>query len=213
MPQVKAVQAFERLHGVFLSSSPFSPMTSPKHVSSRFLVGSLVCVRTATAQQTSTVVIVVRLADKDTIPKADPHLTAAGIARANALAAALADAGVQAVITTELLRSRETARPLAEAQRLTPTTVPHGSDIAQHAQAIAAAVRKLRGKTVLVVGHGETVGPIIQALGGPAIPEVCAYEYSNLYTLVLDEKDKAVRMIHSSYGAPSPAHASPCTTP
>jgi broad specificity phosphatase PhoE len=177
------------------------------------LVVSLVCVGATSAQQPSTVVIVVRHADKDTIPKADPPLTAAGVVRAKALAAALADAGVQGIITTELLRSRETARPLAEAQRLTPITVPHGSDIAQHAQAVAAAVRKLRGKTVLVVGHGETVGPIIQALGGPAIPEVCGYEYSNLYTLVLDENDKAVRLIHSSYGAASPAHASPCATP
>jgi broad specificity phosphatase PhoE len=191
-------------------------MPSPVRLPSRFVLGivlGLVCVRAAAAQQASTVVIVVRHADKDTIPKADPPLTAAGVARAKALAAALADAGVQAVITTELLRSRETARPLAEARGLTTTTVPHGSDIAQHAQAVAAAVRKLRGKTVLVVGHGETVGPIIQALGGPPIPEVCAYEYSNLYTLVLDENDKAVRLIHSSYGTPSPAHASPCTMP
>jgi broad specificity phosphatase PhoE len=191
-------------------------MTFPMRFSSRFLLSfvlSLVCVCPAIAQQAPTVVIVVRHADKDTIPKADPPLTAAGVVRAKALAAALADAGVQAIITTELLRSRETARPLAEAQRLTTTTVPHGSDIAQHAQAVAAAVRKLRGKTVLVVGHGETVGPIIQALGGPAIPEVCGYEYSNLYTLVLDENDKAARLIHSSYGAPSPAHASPCTMP
>jgi broad specificity phosphatase PhoE len=191
-------------------------MTFPTRFPSRLFLGfvlGLLCVRAVSAQQASTVVIVVRHADKDTIPKADPPLTAAGVARAKALAAAVADAGVEAIITTELLRSRETARPLAEARRLTTTTVPHGSDIAEHAQAVAAAVRKLHGKTVLVVGHGETVGPIIQALGGPAIPEVCAYEYSNLYTLVLDENDKAVRMIHSSYGAPSPVHASPCTSP
>jgi len=191
-------------------------MTSPTRFPSRLFLGfvlGLLCVRTVSAQQASTVVIVVRHADKDTIPKADPPLTAAGVVRAKALADAVADAGVEAIITTELLRSRETARPLAEAQRLTPITVLHGSDIAQHAQAVAAAVRKLRGKTVLVVGHGETVGPIIQALGGPAIPEVCGYEYSNLYTLVLDEHDRAVRLIHSSYGAPSPAHMSPCTAP
>jgi broad specificity phosphatase PhoE len=175
------------------------------------LLLGVLCLRDASAQHASTVVIVVRHADKDTIPKDDPPLTPAGVTRAKALAAALADAGVEAVITTELIRSRATARPLAEAQRLTPTTVPHGADIARHAQAVAAAVRRLHGKTVLVVGHGETVGPIIQALGGPAIPEVCAYEYSNLYTLVLDESDKAVRLIHSSYGAPSPPHASPCT--
>lgn len=191
-------------------------MASPMRFPIRFALGVLlgfVCAGAASAQKASTVVIVVRHADKDTIPKADPPLTAAGVVRAKALAAALADAGVQGIITTELLRSRETARPLAEARGLTPITVPHGADITQHAQAVAAAVRKQRGKTVLVVGHGETVGPIIQALGGPAIPEVCGYEYSNLYTLVLDENDKAVRLIHSSYGAPSPAHASPCMTP
>jgi broad specificity phosphatase PhoE len=191
-------------------------MTSPTRFPSRLILGfvlSLLSVRAVSAQQASTVVVVVRHADKDTIPKADPPLTAVGVVRAKALAAAVADAGVEAIITTELLRSRETARPLAEARGLTTITVPHGSDIAQHAQAVAAAVRKLRGKTVLVVGHGETVGPIIQALGGPAIPEVCGYEYSNLYTLVLDEHDRAVRLIHSLYGAPSPAHKSPCTTP
>ena len=191
-------------------------MNSPTRFPSRFTLGlllGLVCVRAVSAQRTSTVVIVVRHADKDTVPQTDPPLTAAGVVRAKALAAALADAGVQAIITTELRRSHETARPLAEALRLTTTTIPHGSDIAQHAQAVAAEVRKLRGKTVLVVGHGETVGPIIQALGGPAIAEVCGYEYSNLYTLVLDENDKVVRMIHSSYGAPSPPHASPCTAP
>ena len=63
--------------------------------SSRFLLGfvlSLVCVCAATAQKAPTVVIVVRHADKDTIPKADPPLTAAGVVRAKALAAALADA-------------------------------------------------------------------------------------------------------------------------
>ncbi len=56
--------------------------------SSRFLLGfvlSLVGVRAATAQQAPTVVIVVRHADKDTIPKADPPLTAAGVVRAKAL--------------------------------------------------------------------------------------------------------------------------------
>jgi broad specificity phosphatase PhoE len=175
------------------------------------LILGVLCHRDASAQHAATVVIVVRHADKDTIPKDDPPLTAAGVARANALAAALADVDVEAIITTELRRSRETARPLADARRLTPTTVPHGTDIAQHARAVAEAVRRQHGKTVLVVGHGETVGPIIQALGGPVIPEVCGYEYSNLYVLVLDDGDKAVRLIHSSYGAASPAHASPCT--
>jgi broad specificity phosphatase PhoE len=162
------------------------------------------------AQHTSTVVLVVRHADKDTIPKDDPPLTVAGVVRAKALATALAHSGVQAVITTQLIRSQQTGRPLADALGVPMITVPRGTDIGPHASAVAAEVRRQRGKTVLVVGHGETVGPIIAALGGPQIAEVCASEYSNLYTLVLDADDKVASFIQSTYGAPSPPHTSPC---
>jgi broad specificity phosphatase PhoE len=164
------------------------------------------------AQSGSTVVIVVRHADKDTIPKDDPPLTAAGVARALALLTALKDAAVQAVITTQLLRSQQTGRPLADAMGLTIITVPRGNDIERHAAEVAAEVRRHRGKTVLVVGHGETVGPIIVALGGPRIAEVCANEYSNLYTLVLDDGDRVARFVQSTYGPPSGQHTSPCET-
>jgi broad specificity phosphatase PhoE len=162
------------------------------------------------AEPASTVVIVVRHADKDTIPKDDPPLTAAGVVRAKALAGVLEHAAVRAVITTQLVRSQQTARPLADLRRLALITVPRGDDIAGHASAVAAEVQRHRGETVLVVGHGETVGAIIAALGGPHIAEICANEYSNLYTLVLDDRNKVARFIQSTYGAPSPQHTSPC---
>lgn len=162
-------------------------------------------------QPSSTIVIAVRHADKDTIPRDDPPLTAAGVARAQALAAALRHAAVQVVITTQLLRSQQTGRPLADAMGLAMITVPRGSDVQSHAAAVAAEVRRHHGKTVLVVGHGETVGPIIVALGGPRIAEICANEYANLYTLVLDDGDRVARFIQSTYGAPSEQHTSPCT--
>jgi broad specificity phosphatase PhoE len=164
------------------------------------------------AQHASTVVIIVRHADKDTIPKADPPLTAAGAVRALALAAALKYANVQAVITTQLIRTKQTGRPLADAMGLTVISVPRGNDIERHAAEVAAEVRRQHGKTVLVVGHGETVGPIIVALGGPRIAEVCADEYSNLYTLVLDDGDHVARFIQSTYGASSGPNTSPCGT-
>ena len=166
----------------------------------------------AGAQHPSTVVVVVRHAEKDSVPANDPPLTPAGRARANALATALMHAGVGTVITTDLLRARETARPLAEKLGLTPTIVPRGTDLARHVRQVVAAVRRHPGATVLVVGHGETVGPIIAALGGPTIPNLCAFEYSNMYTLVLDGGGSAVRFIQSSYGATSPPHTSSCAT-
>jgi len=125
----------------------------------------------ANAQRAPIVVIVVRHAEKDTLPPDDPPLTAAGAARALALDRALAAAGVQAVITTQLRRTRETARPIAERLGLVVQTVKRDEDITAHARAVAAAVLKEVGKTVLIVGHGETVGPIIAALGGAADPE------------------------------------------
>jgi broad specificity phosphatase PhoE len=172
------------------------------------VVGVLACSETP---QGSTVVVVVRHADKDTIPKDDPPLTADGIVRSQALASALEHAGVQVVITTQLVRSQQTGRPFEGKSGLTMVTIPRGKNIAQHAALIAAEVRRHLGKTVLVIGHGETVGPIIVALGGPRIAEVCAGEYSNLYTLVLDSGSSRARVIQSAYGAPSAPHTAPCS--
>src|SRR5215831_12421133 len=110
------------------------PMRLAHHLCLALLLVGTVPARVA-SQPASTVVIVVRHADKDTIPKDDPPLTAAGVARAQALSAALKHAAVQAVITTQLLRSQQTGRPLADAMGLTMITVPRGNDIQSHAAA------------------------------------------------------------------------------
>ncbi|HVZ49819.1 MAG TPA: histidine phosphatase family protein [Gemmatimonadaceae bacterium] len=164
----------------------------------------------AQAPSAPTVVIVVRHAEKAAAPAADPPLTDAGVARARALAAAVAAAHVDAVITTQLTRTRETARPAAEARGLPMETVPTGGTTAEHAARVATAVRKHRGHTVLVVGHSNTVTAIIAALGGPALPELCDSQYSTLFTLVLD--GPTARLVTSTYGAPSPDVATGCPT-
>jgi broad specificity phosphatase PhoE len=166
------------------------------------------CAAHGTAQSGPTVVIVVRHAEKAATPANDPPLTDAGRARADALAAALAAANVQAVISTPLARTRETARPTAEARALAIELVPLTGTIAEHAAAVAAAVRAHAGQTVLVVGHSNTVAPIIAALGGPKMADLCDTQYSNLFTLVLDGPD--ARLVRSSYGAPSPDPAIGC---
>ena len=163
----------------------------------------------APAQGGPTVVILVRHAEKGTTPANDPPLTEAGKARADALAAALADANVQAVITTQLARTRETGRPLAEARHLTPEVVAAGGS--GHAHAVAEAVRRHAGQTVLVVGHSNTVPAIIAALGGPTLPDLCDSQYSNLFTLVLD--GSSARLVRGSYGAASPDPATTCGNP
>ena len=162
----------------------------------------------AFAQSTPTVVIIVRHAEKGTTPANDPPLSEAGMLRAKALAAALTAANVQAVITTQLVRTRETARPTAEAHGLTMETVQVGGAAPEHANAVADAVRQHVGQTVLVVGHSNTVTQIIAALGGPKMPDLCDSQYSNIYTLVLD--GTSARLVQATFGAPSPEMATGC---
>lgn len=155
-----------------------------------------------------TVAIIVRHAEKGITPANDPPLNEAGSARARALATALVNANVQAVITTKLVRTRDTGKPTAESRGLTMETVPVSGAVADHAKAVADAVRKHAGRTVLVVGHSNTVTQIIAALGGPKMPDLCDSQYSNIYTVVLD--GASARVVQSTFGAPSPEVATGC---
>lgn len=161
------------------------------------------------AAQAPTVVVLVRHAEKAPEGGRDPELSAAGAARADSLAVALADAGVDAVITTELRRTRLTAGPLLRALRLEPEVVPTGGGDA-HVRAVAEAVRRHAGHTVLVVGHSNTVHAIVGALGGPALDELCDHEYGNLFVLVLRPGGRP-SLLRTRYGAPDPAPTAPCT--
>lgn len=113
------------------------------------------------------------------LPADDPGLTPAGQARAEALATALEQAGVSAILTTRYRRTRETAAPLAARLGLRPEVVEArgGED---HIAAVVAAVRRQDG-VVLVVGHGNTVPRIAAALSGlPALADFCETSYSHL---------------------------------
>lgn len=159
------------------------------------------------AQSTPTVVIIVRHADKAAEPAGDPPLTETGTERARALAAMLKDANVAAVMHTPTTRTRETARPTAEQFGLTMEVLPLGP-AAVHAAAVAEAVRRHPGKTVLVVGHSNTVMPYIAALGGPTRPNLCDHQYDGIYTLVISGSE--VRLVEGRYGPPNPAQTAPC---
>ena len=105
----------------------------------------------------------------------DPGLTDAGRARADALREALRDAHVNAIITTQFARTRKTAEPLAETRhRFTPVVVQAGSDTAAHVRAVAAAIhaQSVAG-VIVVVGHSNTITPLVAALGGPTLPDIC----------------------------------------
>ena len=161
-----------------------------------------------TAADQPQIVVLVRHAEKSDAPAGDVTLSEAGQARADELAAALAEARIDTIVTTQFRRTRDTAAPLARALDLTPRVVEAGSDTDAHVRAVAAAV-KAGGSSVLVVGHSNTVPAIIGALGGPAMEELCESEYSNLFMLALTPGQPA-RLVHGHYGAPDSPAATGC---
>ena len=157
----------------------------------------------AKRDEAAPLVLLVRHAEKASEEGDDPNLTADGAQRAKDLAAALRDAGVTAIITTQLRRTTETAQPLAAALGIKPEIVPlDWQKLPANIKAVAAAVRRHPGGAVLVVGHQNTVPEIIEALGGPHLANICDPVYDNLFVLV--PGPSGPRLIRSRYGAASP---------
>jgi broad specificity phosphatase PhoE len=152
----------------------------------------------AAASAQSTVVVVVRHAETASGGMGgDPVLSEAGTARAQALADLLKNANVAALYSTQYQRTRLTATPLAEALHLTVNTIQAANPMQAHIDAIAAKVKEHAGKTVVVVGHSNTVPMIIRALGGPDIGVIPETEYDNLFTIISDAS--GVRLVRSRY--------------
>lgn len=159
----------------------------------------------------ASVVILARHAEK-AAPSGDPELTAEGTRRAEALARVVADVRLTAIITTQFRRTRLTAAPAANAAGIAPTVVPAAGSTADGAAAVARAIDALpAGSVVLVVGHSNTLGPIIAALGGPALPDLCDGEHATLFTL-LRPASGPPHLLRSLYGAADPPGATACHT-
>jgi phosphohistidine phosphatase SixA len=156
------------------------------------------------------VVFVVRHAEKAPEPGDDPGLSAEGRARAAALQAALADAGVSAVVVTPRRRTSQTAAPLAAARGLTPEVVPFGAGVAEHAAAVAAAARRHAGGAVLVVGHSNTVPAIVAALGGPRLGDLCDAAYATLFVVRPAAGGVPASVARAAYGPADPPGAAAC---
>lgn len=161
------------------------------------LGAGLSSVAAQTPAPAATTVILVRHAEKASSPAADPPLTSAGEARARALLAKVRDAGVSAIITTQFVRTKATAAPVAAALGITPEVVPAIG--ATHVQDVAAAIRRHAGQTVLVVGHSNTIPAIIAALGAPQPPPICDEEYDNLYIVTIAPDGRA-KLTKAKYG-------------
>jgi len=149
-------------------------------------------------------VILVRHSEKGTDDARDPGLSEVGTARAEALASLLAGAGVQRVFSTDYVRTRSTAGPVAKASEVEIELYdPRDTDD------IVKTLTALESGTVaLVVGHSNTTPGLLQALGaeepagledsrhGRILPDDC---YDRLYVaqFIELEGEDAPRLVSS----------------
>lgn len=130
--------------------------------------------------------ILVRHAEKATVPSKDPPLTDAGRQRAQRLADSLKGTRLDAVYSSPYQRTRETAAPVAHAQGL--TIIDYTPDDA----AFAARLRADHPRgTVLVVGHSNTLPPLARALCGCDVADMDERVYGIRYTVRFDASGNA----------------------
>jgi phosphohistidine phosphatase SixA len=139
-------------------------------------------------------VFLVRHADVDVPPASqDASLNAAGQARARALAHAVGAAGIKAIFTSKLRRTKETVAPLAnnlglqphEASDMLATDLLGGAD----------------GAVVLIAGHSNTVPEMIGALGvTQPLPTIGHRDFDNLFVVTATAAGNAA-LLRLKYGS------------
>ncbi len=148
----------------------------------------------------TTTVYIVRHAEK--VNETDTtNLTSAGYARAAALADTLANRGIDSIFTTPYRRTRQTAQPLATRLNLPLVDYP-----AKPTEAIVARLNRIRNKTVLVVGHSNTILEIARGLGAtPTMTTIESGDFDNLLRVTLKHGPfrRTVDLSQKTYGQPT----------
>lgn len=151
----------------------------------------------------STLVVVVRHAEKRAGDDPDPGLSTRGEQRARQLTKLLSGAGIEAVYTTQYLRTRATGEPLADELGLEINVreiTPANSD--DHAQRLADEVLERHcGGAVLVVGHSNTVASLVRAFSGKSTAGLDEGDYDRIFTISSTRPGQG-RVVEARYPAP-----------
>ncbi len=147
-----------------------------------------------------TTVLLVRHAEKE-LSGDDPGLTELGAERAAKLTHVAGEMGVTAVYSTQFLRTRATAIPLAERLGLDVNIVSASDSLATEMANIV--LTQHAGDVVAIVNHSNTVPPIIEALGVTPAPVIEDDEYDDLYIVIIAPSG-SVHMVPLRYGRETP---------
>ena len=151
------------------------------------------------ADKAATTFFIVRHAEKVDASR-DPDLSAAGHARAQALAKRLDGQALVAIYATEFKRTGQTVAPTAAAHAIAITSYA----AAQPATEFAAQLKAAHPSgNVLIAGHSNTVPGIVAALCACSTAPMPDHEYDRLSIVTLDA-DGHAQLTVERYGMPSP---------
>jgi phosphohistidine phosphatase SixA len=120
------------------------------------------------------------------------------VERAQEIARMFGDTGVNAIYATQFKRTQQTVKPLADR-----TGVPISLlDANQTDELVKCIQTELRGKTVFIAGHNNTVPAIVSTLSGDTYPVIPESEFDNVFVVTIYRFGKA-KVVKLKYGAHS----------
>jgi phosphohistidine phosphatase SixA len=150
----------------------------------------------AAACYPTTTIVLVRHAERP--PGTDPDLLPEGRRRAGDLARALERSQVSAIYHTSLKRTKQTAESLSARSGVPLTEISVAGAADAHVADVVRRVTSHKGRTVVYVGHSNTVPAVIRALGiqpAPAIPDSV---YDRFY--IVTKRRGTTALIEAQYG-------------
>lgn len=153
----------------------------------------------ASFSQTTTF-IVLRHAEKADNTK-DPNLSTEGLIRAEELRKTLSPISVEAIYATPFNRTKQTVTPLANEKRITITEYPVNKP---YAELVNELIDDYRGKTVVIVGHSNTIPEILKVLSNNTFNvSISDNQFDNLFVVTLTD-GKQPEVAPMKYGKSTP---------
>lgn len=142
-----------------------------------------------------TVIYMVRHAERSRVNPQDPPITAAGRLRASMLSQTLRSVPLAAIYSTELQRTRQTIKPIADRTGIQPTIIPRSNP--------TELVRRLQndhaGQSVLVSGHSHSIPGLLQTLGVQEEVYLHRGDYDRLF-VVIHKNGETPILVQLHYG-------------
>ena len=138
-------------------------------------------------------IYLVRHSEKEISSNNNPELTKCGDLRSENLSFFLKDVSLDAVYSTDYLRTKNTAFPTAKSKEL-KIEYYNSNNLEQFSKLL-----KNLKKDVLVVGHSNTTGALAGLLIGEEIGEFDLNIYNRVYQVVVSNENSRLHLLHTAF--------------